>query len=73
MFSPSDASPPLFLPKKATVELALDLNLPPTAGYTFFSVELPDESFTSWDVMFDGKVLQEWVEFDEIKSSIRRE
>ncbi|KAL0064075.1 hypothetical protein AAF712_008934 [Marasmius tenuissimus] len=60
---------PAFLPKFSTFDLELDTSLPPTAGYTFFSAKIIDSFITSFDVVFEGKVAQEWVEIVEITST----
>ncbi|KAJ8094267.1 hypothetical protein PM082_006806 [Marasmius tenuissimus] len=60
---------PAFLPKFSTLDLELDTSLPPTAGYTFFSAKIIDSFITSFDVVFEGKVVQEWVEIVEITST----
>ncbi|KAK1223347.1 hypothetical protein PQX77_013779 [Marasmius sp. AFHP31] len=71
-FNPSSIpnSSPQFLPKFSTLDLELDTTLPPTAGYTFFSAQVTDPFVTSFDVIFEGKVMQEWVETIEITSSL---
>ncbi|KAK1222472.1 hypothetical protein PQX77_014678 [Marasmius sp. AFHP31] len=62
--------PPEFLSKFSTLELQLDTGLPPTAGYTFFSATLTNSFVTSFDVVFEGRVVQEWVEIVEITSTV---
>ncbi|KAL0064088.1 hypothetical protein AAF712_008948 [Marasmius tenuissimus] len=61
-------SAPEFLPEFSTLDLELDTTLPPTAGYTFFTAEMTTRFVPSFDVIFEGKVMQEWVETAEITS-----
>ncbi|KAK1230801.1 hypothetical protein PQX77_006101 [Marasmius sp. AFHP31] len=53
-------SAPEFLPEFSTVDLELDTTLPPTAGYTFFTAKMTTLFVPSFDVIFEGKVMQEW-------------
>ncbi|KAJ8094265.1 hypothetical protein PM082_006804 [Marasmius tenuissimus] len=69
MLNPRGDAPEL-LPKLSTLDLELDTSMPPTAGSTFFIAKMEDFSVTSFDVVFEGKVVQEWVETIEITSLV---
>ncbi|KAK7039180.1 hypothetical protein VNI00_010084 [Paramarasmius palmivorus] len=64
--------PNIRLPVTAIIDVPLNTNIPPTAGYSFYSTEIKS-TIVSFDVhaeFGDEKVTEEFVEISEIKTMI---
>ncbi|KAL0067948.1 hypothetical protein AAF712_005117 [Marasmius tenuissimus] len=74
-FNPS--TPPPFIPETTTVPFSLDTTLPAMGAYTFFTANvssplgLSGTPMTSFDVVYEGRIVQEFVQVKEILTSIR--